>query len=251
MLQQLIQLGLSEEESELYLSMLELGGGFASQLAKKASRKRSSSYHTLNRLVEKGLATRVKKGSYQFFSPEPPETIVELTRRRCSTAEKLLPELQSIQNTMAKKPKIKFFERQSGIETIFEDTLTAEGEILGYTNLSLLAELFPGYFRRYTRERMKRGIKVRYLSPQPLRGHDLIEELFPEGPDAGLLEILFINPNQFPFQNEIAIYGDKVAIMSLSRKEQIAILIESKTVSSTMKAIFDLAWIGACGFIAS
>lgn len=246
----LVQLGLNDEEAELYLAMLELGGGYASHLARHTGRNRSSSYHTLNRLTEKGLATKFTKGKYQYFAPEPPEKIVQLAQLRFQSAKQLMPELLSIQNTLASKPRIKFFERASGIETIFEETLSAEGEILGYTNLALLIELFPGYFRRYTRERMKRGIRVRYLSPRPKEGTALIQEMLSEQCDVSTLEVLFINPEQFPFQNEIAIYGSKVAVMSLSREEQIAILIESETVSKTMKAVFDLAWIGASSFIA-
>ncbi len=246
----LLQLGLNDEEAELYLALLELGGGFASQLAKKVTRKRSSSYHTLARLVEKGLASRTTRGRTSFYIPEEPEQLVRLARKRLDAVERVLPELRSIQNTIASKPKVKFYERASGIEEIFEETLQAEGEILGYTNLSLLIELLPGFFRRYTRERLKRGIKVRYLSPRPATGIDLVEEFLTEGGDPQLLEILFINPEQFPFENEVAIYGDKVAVMSLSKREQIALLIESKTVSTTMKAVFDLAWIGASNFIA-
>lgn len=244
------QLGLSDEEAELYLAMLEMGGGYASLLAKKVTRKRSSSYHTLGRLVEKGLANRTSKGKFSFFTPAEPEQLIRIARDRLEAAEKALPELRSIQNTLANKPKVKFYERASGIEEIFEETLQAEGEILGYTNLSLLIELLPGFFRRYTRERLRRGIKVRYLSPRPESGIDLVEEFLTERGNPDLLEILFINPEQFPFENEFAIYGDKVAVMSLSKREQIALLIESKTVSTTMKAVFDLAWIGASNFIA-
>lgn len=96
---------------------------------------------------------------------------------------------------------------------------------------------------------MKRGIKVRYISPRPARGVDLIEEFF-TGEDQRLLEILFVNPQQFPFENEFTVYGGKVAIMSLSPKEQFALLLESKTLSATMKAVFDLAWLGASNFSA-
>jgi len=249
-LDRLIQLGLSDEDAEFYVSMLEMVGGYASELARKTGRKRSSSYHTLNRLVEKGLVTKYSKGNVQYFTPEPPDRIVQFAKLRFESAKSLLPELQSIQNTLASKPKIKFYQRSSGIEAIFEDTLSAQGEILGYTNLSLLMELFPGFFRRYTEERMQRGIKVRYLSPRPERGLEVFEELFPRGADLGLLEVLFINPEQFPFKNEIAIYGNKVAIMSLAQEELIGILIESSTVSLSMKSVFDLAWIGASSFIA-
>lgn len=250
MQEDLIQLGLTEDESAVYIAMLELGGGYVSQIAKKAGKHRATCYHTLNNLISKSLATKFEKGKYQFFSPEHPEKIVTQAKSNLNRAEALLPELLSIQNTLTGKPKIKFFERRSGIETVFQDKLTSKDAILGYTNLALVTELFPDFYRKYTKEKIQKGIKSRYLSPKMSGPADLVSSFFPAKADPDLLEILFINPDEFPFQNEVAIYENKVAIMSLSKEEQIAILIESHTFSNTMRNIFDLAWLGATCFVA-
>ena len=250
MREQLQTLGLVEEEAELYLAMLEIGGGYASQIAKRLGRNRTSSYYTLKTLSEKGLVNKTSRGKFQLFTPEPPEKIVQLAKLRYDSAVSLLPELRSIQNTLAAKPKIKLYQHISGIEGILEDTLSAKNEILGYTNLSLMVELFPAFFRRYTKARIEQGIKVRYLSPRPQSGTMALADFFQTLGDSELIEVLFINPQQFPFSNEIAIYGSKVALMTLSREEPIGVLIESQQAAQTMKAIFDLAWIGASSFIA-
>lgn len=250
MLKELTGLGLSEDEAQVYLAMLELGGGYVSQIAKKAGKHRATCYHTLNNLLEKGLSSKLEKGKYIYYSPEEPNKLVQQMANKLSAAQSLLPELLSIQNTLARKPKIKFYEGISGIETIFEDTLTAQSEILGYTNLSSLLRLFPEYFKKYSKKKMKNNIKTRYLSPRPDETLKDLDSFFQKQADSDLLEILFINPEEFPFNNEIAIYENKVAIMSLSEDEKIAILIESQVFSNTMKAIFDLSWLGATSFIA-
>ena len=69
------------------------------------------------------------------------------------------------------------------------------------------------------------------------------------GVSAALPEGWQIWAHTYQFENEIAIYGKKVAIMSLSAGESIGILIESETLSCTMRAVFNLAWIGASNFI--
>lgn len=81
-----------------------------------------------------------------FFSPQPPERLLSITRDRLSLVEQVMPELRSLQNTLASKPKVKFFERASGIEEIFEESLQADSEILGYTNLSLLIKASRAFF---------------------------------------------------------------------------------------------------------
>jgi hypothetical protein len=52
---------------------------------------------------------------------------------------------------------------------------------------------------------------------------------------------------QFPFTNEIDIYGNKVAILSYTG-ELLAVIIESESVARTQRMIFELAWLGAGKF---
>ena len=250
MRERLLHIGLNEEEADLYLALLELGGAPAGRLAKRLGRRRTSTYHTLYRLIEQGLAQSSRRGASQFFSPAPPEKIVELTRGRFESAAQILPELHSLQNSLAHKPKVRFFEGGNGIEKVFEESLSARGEVLGYTNLAMLIELFPEYFRRYTKERMRRKIKVRYLSPRPPHGVDLIASFFNLASAQDFLEVLFINAAEFPIASDVTIFGNTVALMSLSREEQYALMLESASAAKTMKAVFDLAWVGASNCIA-
>lgn len=250
MLQNLLDFGVPEDEARVYLAMLELGGGYVSQIAKKAEKQRATCYHTLSNLERRGLARKIERGKRLFYSAEPPEHLVQLAQSRADSLREALPQLLSIQNTLASKPKISYFERTSGIEAIFEDTLSARGEILGYTNLEAMLELFPDFFRKYLREKSRRGIHTRYLSPYPRGGVDKLGKLLAPDEAGGALEVLFINREQFPFKNEIAIYGNKAALMSLSQNEHIGILIESLSVAQTLRAIFDLSWLGATSFVA-
>lgn len=250
MLSELNELGLSSDEAKVYIALLELGGGYVSQIARKAGKQRATCYYTLAALVERGFASKLRKGAYQHFTPQPPQILIAQTKRRVEIAETVLPQLLSIQNTLARKPKITFYEGRLGIEAIFEDTLTTETPIVGYTNLSLVFELFPDYFKRYTKEKIRRGIKTRYLSPQSKEVMGKIHQLLKKENDRSYLEILFINPQAFPFQNEVVVYGSKVAIMSLSRQESMTVVIESQSYAQTTRAIFDLSWLGATSFIA-
>jgi len=63
------------------------------------------------------------------------------------------------------------------------------------------------------------------------------EELF-EGE-----QILFVNDQEFVFENDVLIYGNKVAIISLEKSESYGFIVESPTFSQTQKAVFDLSWL--------
>lgn len=248
---ELVNIGLSPEESKVYISILELGGSFASNIARKAQINRATCYHTLDNLLKKGFISSYTKGKVLWFNAESPEKIVQTETERLARAKALIPQLLSISNTLTFKPKIRFFEGIEGIKTVFEDVFeTKEKEILGYTNVRSLGDIFSDYFKNYCKRKIQKKIKTRYLAPQTGEGVDLIDQFYPKNYDKNLVEVLLVNKKEFSFENEISIYGNKVAIISLNPEEPMALLIESATFAKSMRSIFNLAWLGATAFIA-
>jgi len=247
---ELINLGLTEEEAKVYLAILELGGSFVSAIARRGGVNRSTCYHTLDNLTKKGLVSSYKKGNVLCFNAEEPKRFLHMAEERMQKAKSLIPQLEAMTGTLGYKPKIRFYEGIEGIKNIFEDVLGNKGEVLGYTNLKGLGELFPDYFRQYCLKKVKLGIKTRYIAPALAEGVDMIDQFYPKKYDPNLLEILMVNPKEFNFQNEIAIYGNKVAIFSLNPDELIGLILESKAFAESMKSFFDLAWLGATAFVA-
>ena len=247
---ELTSLGLSSEESKVYLSTLELGGSFVSSIARRAKVNRSTCYHTLDNLVKKGLISSYQKGKVLHFTAEDPSRFMQIAEEKIQRTKDLIPELLAMTNTLTFKPKIRFYEGIEGIKSIFEDILFTKDQVLGYTNLKGLGELLPDYFKQYCHKKVKLEIKTRYIAPATGEGVDMIDAYYPKKYDPNLLEILMVNPKEFNFQNEIAIYGKKVAIISLNPDELIGLIVESKTFADSMKSFFDLAWLGATAFVA-
>jgi len=247
---ELTSLGLSVEEAKVYLAALELGGSYVSAIARRAKANRSTCYHTLDNLVRKGLISSTQKGKVLYFTAEDPKRLIQITEEKMQRAKDVIPELLAMANTMASKPKIRFYEGIEGIKSIFEDIVTTGDQVLGYTNLKAIGELMPEYFKQYCHKKVTIGIKTRYIAPATEEGVDMVDVFFPKKYDPNLLEILMVNPKEFNFQNEIAIYGKKVAIISLNPDELIGLIVESKTFADSMKSFFDLAWLGATAFVA-
>lgn len=248
----LTELGLTKKEADVYLASLELGSSFASAIARKAGVPRVNCYHLLEKLIEKGLVSSMMRGKLRMYYGENPKKLIAMLEEKTERAKHLLPELLSITNTLSFKPKIHFFEGMEGIKTIFRETLEAKKEIVGYTNLQALTELLPDFLADYSREKVKRGIKTRLISPAGKEAKKFISRFYPDTVEARrLIELFFVNRAQFFFENEIAVFENKVAIVSLNPEELIGILVESAVLSRTMKRIFDLSWLGATSFMAS
>lgn len=250
MIADLINLGLSQEEAKVYLAILELGGSYASNIARKSGQNRATCYHTLNNLAKKGLINSFTKNKTLWFNAEEPTKILKIQKEKLQKAKNLVPQLLSISNTLGFKPKIRFYEGVEGVKTIFEDVLTSKEEILSYTNIKKLGEMFPTFFRNFCHQKVKNKIKTRYLSPETGEGVDLIDEYYPKKYDPNLLEVLLVNKEEFFFENEIAIYENKVSVLSLNPDEVIGLVIESPTLAKSMKSVFNLAWLGATAFVA-
>lgn len=250
MLTELLNIGLTPEEANVYLSCLEINGGPVSVIAKKAGVHRVSCYHTLENLQKKRLLSQYNKNGVKYFAPEPPEQLLQLAEERVNVVKGLLPELQSIISAVAFRPKIRFYEGREGVERVFTESLEAKNEILGYTNLKDVTTFFPKFFEDYTHKKIKKRIKTRYLSPTTVENVHAMDPFLPRSFDSNLIEILLVNKDQFLFENEVVIFNHSVGIVSLNKDELLGVIIESPTFARTMKAVFDLAWLGATAFVA-
>ncbi len=250
MIVELEQLGLTDEEARMYVAALEVNGASVSVLARKAGVHRVSAYHTLENLHAKGLLSQYSRNGIKCFAPEPPEKLHMLQEQKMKLAEQLLPQLRSLSSRTGFRPKLRSYEGHDGVLRVFEESLSAKGEILGYTDLRSFIDFSPEFFGNYTQQKLRKGIKTRFLSPTTVESVHVMDPFLPKKFDRNLLEILLVNRDQFPFENEILIFGNSVGIVSLKSEEQLGVIIESPTFARTMKAVFDLAWLGATAFVA-
>ena len=250
MITELLKLGLTDEEAKVYLAVLEINGGPVSNIARKAGVNRVSCYHTVENLLAKQLLSQYNRNGVKCFAPEPPEQILEIAEEKVNIAKGLLPSLKSLASALGFRPKIRFYEGREGVERVFTESLTAKGEILGYTNLKSVTSFFPEFFERYTYEKLKRKIKTRYLSPTTVESVHVMDRFLPKKYDQNLLEILLVNRDQFLFENEVLVFNNSVGIVSLNQDELLGLIVESPAFARTMKAVFDLAWLGATAFVA-
>ena len=251
MIDDLKEIGFSPVEARVYLTVLELGGAAVSAIAKRAEVNRVGCYHTLEKLQRVGVVESYSRNNVKHFSAANPELLVNQQEQRLQKAKSLLPDLLTLADNSTYKPKIKYFEGVSGQKKILEQTLDAKGEVLGYTNLEALPKVIHSNFLKSYSDLMLRGrIKQRMLSPYSEAALTFVDLHYPASYDRRLLEVLYINPDEFVFEYEIRIYDDSVAVVSLNPDERIGLIIESLVYAKTQRSVFNLAWLGATSFVA-
>ena len=240
----LVKTGFSDNESSVFLALLELGKGTVSQITRKAGLNRTTGYDILDSLVLKGLASVSGKEPKQEYNAESPDKLISILEKQSQEAEskiseikKIIPDLKSIHN-VAGRPKVRFYEGVNGLKDVYEDTLTSHEEILAYANVDQMHQTLTGYFPKYYERRAEKNISIRAIIPDSPVGKNRASEDKKE-----MRETALVPKDKYNFSPEINIYDDKVMIASW--REKLGIIIESAEIADAMKKIYELAWIGA------
>ena len=118
----LIDLGLNELESRVYMAALELGFDTVLKISKKAGVKRPTCYLTLDNLIDKGYITKTEKKSTTLYSAEKPSVILNKYKEKINNFKDLLPFYEAKFNR-GPKPKIRFYEGKDEVGKVYTNIL--------------------------------------------------------------------------------------------------------------------------------
>jgi sugar-specific transcriptional regulator TrmB len=238
-LNQLKKLGLSQKEAQLYLVSLENGPATVAKLAQKSGLKRSTIYEFLGEMTDRGLLEISISGKRKLYSGTEPKKLNKIIERQKEILENLIPDLSMMASGSSDKPKIKFYEGKEGILKAYYEILDLpEGsEVIGFATLGEIYKIFTkNDVDKYVKKRAAKRIKEKLIMPT-----DEFAESHSQDNKKEFRETLLIPQKKFFIKNEINIYENKTAIISLG-EEKVAVIIESKQLADTQRAIFNLLW---------
>ncbi len=236
-------LGLSEKESVVYLSSLELGSSLIHEIAAKTQISRSTTYQVIESLMKKGLMFELTKGKKKYFAAAEPKKLMALLdikqqefEKRRKDLEAVLPELNDLARLSSGRPRVRFYDGKQGIRRIQNDILRTKdlGSIEEFVPLDEAYQLFPAHPRDHRHE-MGKKINV----PERMIYTSNKGRIIP--PKKGPLETVFVPSEKFPFRTEITIYANKVALV-MSGRQLTGMVMESEEVANTLRCLFGLLW---------
>ncbi len=240
--EKLIELGFSQKEAHVYLSLLESGSSTVRDIAKRTRLNRSTCYVVLNTLSQKGLVSTTDEQKIRLYTCAPPDRLIQLleeqiklTQKRVVKAQHLLPELKSYYSGTTTKPTVQYYDGAEGLVSVYEDTLTATERIDCFASIEDVHAALPDYFPEYYERRMSRGIHMNAIFPDTGAACERASRDKEEYRTTRL-----IPKEEYGFNSEINVYDNKIVFMSL--REKFGLIVESKELSDTLKKIFKLAW---------
>lgn len=233
----LLRLGLTHNESKVYLELLSIGTTMAGEIAKRTNLHRRVVYDSLYRLVERGLVTYNTKNGKKVFQATHPSKLMDSIKSQESVLKEMLPGLVS--KFESKRPLIfsQVFEGKEGVKQVFEDILKTKKDwySIGATGVGFL--ILPVYMQQFGKRRVELGIKRKIL----LANNALGRKSYSTFKKQELVEIKYL-PEDVPKPQTIWIYGNKVGIVLASEEYPICFLIENESIAKSYLGYFNLLW---------
>ena len=232
---------LTEVESTVYTTVLNLGSRSAGGISKYTGINRSYTYDVLASLEKKGLIQEIDKNGVKHYSCTDLETLLEALENREREAvsqkeclKKSLPDLNKLRfGKNASASSLALLDARQ-IENIYDEMLRAPGsEILSFVgrfSKPNQQSKKDNAIRRFSKRRMEQGIWYRTI----------VSDVGQRGPrSAGdLSEIRVLNSLEMP--SELLVFGQNVSI--IDQNDSSAVVLKSATLAESLRTIHQALW---------
>lgn len=241
-------IGLTETEAEIYLVGLAQSSVGVSEIVKQTRIKRTTVYHALDTLMQKGLTAKHGTGSRLVFAMVPPTHLEKLIDERVTILQKqkealkaIVPLLEQKTNSSSQGVRVSQFDGIEGIKMVVEEALyckTRHWDILAPAK-NFFSEFDQAYADYFISSRKERNITSRSLWEENPGRRILTPEEIKQREPRYLPKVMFGK-----FKSVLILFDDKAAMIT-SLKELSAVLIQSKEVHDTLTAMFEGLWIAS------
>jgi len=241
----LAKIGLTAQESRVYLALLTLQEAKTGILCKETKIASSNIYNILDALIKKGLVNYKVQNNIKIFMPSDPEALNELFKEKQLRLEEERKQIQELVNKLKIKKieeepqsNYKYYESISGIKSMWHEiisflpNLDKSKIIKVYAGEKEAYEKLLGFYKEYQKARKKLKIRQKLILPH---GETKIRK-FREFSD---VEIRYGNLKN---KAEWGVIGDVFFIQYITTKIPRGFLIKDPIFAETMEQVFNQVW---------
>jgi sugar-specific transcriptional regulator TrmB len=234
------RLGLNERETEVYLALLPMKIGRATDIAKAAKQSRSHAYLVLRSLQEKGLVSEIERGKVLHFVAESPQKLLAFLQDREEEIKSLkplvegaLPYLKSLTSTLIDRPRVTMLSGMDGMKQVYRETLPNE-----FCALFNPEAMYRAFGRNIVTMLFGEGAALhgRDLLPDNEFSHRYMREV--QQTDTYQIRLM---PASVTFDTDTIVCGDIIALFSYDDEKTI-VRIENRNLANSMRAWFEVLW---------
>ncbi|MFN7991265.1 MAG: helix-turn-helix domain-containing protein [Candidatus Micrarchaeia archaeon] len=240
MIDDLTELGLTDGEARVFLSLVRLGPATAGSIVKESRVSYSKIYDVLDRLAGKGLVGSVNDGDVKHFSAVEPGRLIDYIRkkedevaRQREAAGRIVPKLKAMASSEGRRGS-EIFTGLRGLRSAYEQLLEGaqRGDVLRYLYPfdGYHETATPFYSKLYMFQKEKE-IEERGIATARFRGSEHYKNVPKEA------NMRFVG---FPLPGTMDIFRDKVLVIAW--EEKTGLLISSKEIAGHYRSYFDSIW---------
>jgi len=226
------EIGLTENQANVYLALLELGQTLASQISEKTKINRSLIYTILQELIDKGLVSYFIQNNKKIFKAAEPLELLEILKEKEEKIKTIMPKLEMVKKPLEKE-KVEVYKGKEGLKTVLNDILrNCEKEYFVIGGIGKSLEALPYFIEGWHKRRIKAKITRNMILSEEVRKKKITK--FP------LTKIKYL-PQEYRTLETMMIYDNKIAHI-IWVDEPLAIIIESKKINQAYMKQFSLLW---------
>src|SRR3989344_2634445 len=222
------QIGLTKNQSAVYLALLKLGSTTAQNILKESGLHRSRVYDSLERLEDLGLVSFVVKDFKKYFQAANPEKLVDYVNEKKEVVNQILPELKKLEGMKKEEINASIYKGKEGIKTIHSEMLKEGKEVYVLGAKGMIFKELPYFIPHFEKERIKKKIKFTLIYDKKEVKEfekDVVKRKLFEGKSL---------PHGLESNSVVNIFGNKVAIV-LWKDYPSGFMIDNKDVADSFK----------------
>ncbi len=228
--------GIKEQHALVYLSLLSIGTSSIQSISKKCAVPRSSCEAILESLKKKGFVSEFKRKSVRQYTAEDPKKIINVAEFKINLFKEALPKFTELFKRREASPSVRFYEGQTGVNTVFTEILNEASSIYYFGSADDLFGSIPkNTLDNFIKNRLKKKIPIKIILSDSDVGRSrlkLLKNLLAQGKSF---------PSSYMCNGVIFIWNNKIVLFSL-RENLVTFIIENVELASLLKTAFDLIW---------
>jgi len=237
----LIELGLTKNQTEIYLYLLKKGSSTTGPIIKGTGISNSRVYDSLAELVNKGLVAYNIQKSGKHFIAESPEKFMDIQKERQKELETIIPNLKKIKGKYKDKTSSAVYEGIEGTKTAFKKILDdcPVGEtiyVIGFSKQNYAVRSLRTIISKAHKRHVIKKHNLKILLDSSIKGDSIAKERELEP----ISDVRYM-PEGYASPAAIDIFEDYVYIM-LWGEEPYVFVIKNKEIAESFKYYFKFLW---------
>lgn len=230
--QALNSIGLTNQESEIYIGLLKKPLSTANDLSQFLGKHRSNVYDTLKMLEKKGFILESIQENKRLFKAKEPKFLLSYLSQRFSDLKQIIPQLNDLKNVSNKREIISISHGIVNIKEALNKIFSLNSEIFIWSFIKNIDEMLGGFLYEKIKERITRYRPTKILLSEECTLRSKIR----------YLNIAEIKIKKISNQDVFCAIGDDEVFIIAPLESITLINLKNKEISGFFRTIFLSCW---------